>query len=163
MHVHIAINSRRLPHHKPRRSGRRDFGRRAIHPHPVGADYRRRSSAATADAAGRRVPGVLGVLTRAALAVRGRQAPPASGLGVEEEMLHGAAIGLVVCLVLAWLSGGSLLSVRVALFWGSCVGALIGLLLWAGSPDAPEDPVLPPSPGQGRESRKLRSKPRPRR
>lgn len=66
----------------------------------------------------------------------------------------------MACLVMAWLSCGSFLSFHIALFWGSCVGALIGLLLWAGSPDAPEEPVLPPSPGQARdrESRKLRGK-----
>jgi len=76
-------------------------------------------------------------------------------------MLLGAAIGLVASLALAWLAGGSFLGFHVALFWGSCVGALIGLLLWAGSPDAPEDRVQPPSPGQAR-ARKW-TKPRQRR
>lgn len=37
----------------------------------------------------------------------------------------------------------------IALLWGGCTSALIGLLPWGGSAEAPEDPVLPP-PGQKR-------------
>lgn len=158
MHAQTIPNNRRLP----RRPGRHNFGRRATNPPSVIADCRRRSSAAKADTTGLRI---LGILARAASAVPDRSTPPASGHTVDQEILRGAAIGLVACLALAWLSGGSYLSFHIALFWGSCVGALIGLLLWVGSPDAPEDPVVPPSPGQarGRESRKLRGRSRQRR
>jgi hypothetical protein len=66
------------------------------------------------------------------------------------EIVRGAAIGIVACLILTWLTGGSSLSFVAAVIWGSSIGALIGMLLWIGSVDLPEEPILPPPPGQAR-------------
>lgn len=78
-----------------------------------------------------------------------------------QEILRGATIGVIACLCLVFLVGGSPLSFVAALFWGSSFGALIGMLLWIGSAAPEEDPVLPPAPGQGRGEKP--DKPRPRR
>jgi len=67
-----------------------------------------------------------------------------------QEIVRGAAIGVVACLILTWLTGGSSLSFVAAMIWGSSVGMLIGVLLWIGSGDLPEEPILPPPPGQAR-------------
>lgn len=77
-----------------------------------------------------------------------RRARPAAAASVSQEILRGAAIGVVASLALVWLTGGSPLGLLAAVIWSSCFGALIGILLWVGSVEAPEDPVLPPSPEQ---------------
>lgn len=83
--------------------------------------------------------------------VRGVQAArPAAEISVVREILRSAGIGVVACLALLWLAGGSPLSFFAVLIWSSGFGALIGILLWVSSVEAPEDPVLPPSPEQRR-------------
>lgn len=69
---------------------------------------------------------------------------------VYQEINRGALIGLTVC-ALATLGTGSATVVTWAAITGLSMGAIIGLLLWMGSDDAtPEDPVVPPAPGQRR-------------
>ncbi|HEX6734579.1 MAG TPA: hypothetical protein VF096_07180 [Azonexus sp.] len=76
---------------------------------------------------------------RAARRARGR--PAAS---VHEEMHRGALIGLVVCLLFAAASGGRPGPVLWAALIGAGVGALSGLLLWLGSDQLDEQPIVPP-------------------
>lgn len=85
---------------------------------------------------------------------------PVPELAAHQEILRGAAIGILACLVFACLAGASPLSLVAAVIWGSSVGALIGMLLWVGSVEAPEDPIPPPPPGQARGEKS--DKPRPR-
>lgn len=85
----------------------------------------------------------------AALASARRARPVRSAAtSVSQEILRSASIGVVASLALVWLTGGSPLGLLAAVIWSSCFGALIGILLWVGSVEAPEDPVLPPSPEQ---------------
>lgn len=69
---------------------------------------------------------------------------------MHQEMRRSAVIGMVACLILAGLAGGSPTAFVAAVIWGSSIGALIGLLLWSSSADAPETPVSPPSAEQAR-------------
>lgn len=149
----ITINTRRLSLSKPRRcriggqpSGRYDFGRRVSNRH---------GAAATA----RRVHAGLAFVRCGQPARPEPQESPAEASALQE-ILRGATIGVIACLCLVFLVGGSPLSFVAALFWGSSFGALIGMLLWIGTAAA-EEPVLPPAPGQGRGEKP--DKPRPRR
>lgn len=138
------INTPRLSLYKPRqcrnggeRSGQYDFGRRVTNRH---------GAAAT----GRPVNSGLAFVRCGQPARPVPSAPESpSETSVLQEMLRGAAIGMIACLCLVWLAGGSPLSFVAAVVWGSSFGALIGMLLWIGSAAA-EDPVLPPAPGQAR-------------
>lgn len=69
---------------------------------------------------------------------------------VHQEIFRGATIGMIACLVMVGLAGATPFGALVAVIWGSCFGALIGLLLWVGSAAMPEEPVVPPSPRQAR-------------
>lgn len=114
---------RRQPRAAGQRPGRCDFSRRAGQ--FTGADCGRRS----------RSP---------------QPARTGEEICVYQEILRGAAIGVVACLVLVCLTGASHFGVVAAAIWGSCFGALIGMLLCVASAEVPEDPVLPPSPEQAR-------------
>lgn len=72
---------------------------------------------------------------------------------VYQEMRLGAAVGLLACLGYAGLGGASVPLVLLAGVLGLGIGGVIGLLLWGGSSDFPDDPVLPPARGQERRSR----------
>lgn len=138
------LNTPRLSLYKPRhcrnggeRAGQTHFGRRATHRHGAAASGRP-------------------VNTRLAFARCGQPVRPVpsapespSETGVLQEILRGVAIGVIACICLVWLAGGSPLSFVAAVVWGSSFGALIGMLLWIGTAAA-EDPVLPPAPGQAR-------------
>lgn len=134
------------------RPGRCKFTRRVLRPHQ--ADGRRQSALAAVAETCRRVQ------ADPALARCGQSVPPATGVSVSREIMRGMAIGVIACLALVWLAGASALSYVAAVVWGSCFGALIGMLLWIGSAEAPEDPVLPPAPGQARGEKPDRSRPR---
>lgn len=131
--------------------GRCKFARRAVGQRQ--ADGRRRSALTAVAETGRRVQ------AEPIVARDGQSVPPATGLGVSQEILRGMAIGVIACLTLVWLAGASALSYVAAVVWGSCFGALIGMLLWIGSAEAPEDPVLPPAPGQARDEKPDRWRP----
>lgn len=78
-------------------------------------------------------------------------AVPRAALTAYGEMLCGALVGLVAGAVLAAplaAAGGLIVAAALA---GFCAGAVIGLVLWSGSADLPEDPVIPPHPSQRRE------------
>ncbi len=79
---------------------------------------------------------------------------------VYQEILCGAAIGVVACLALVWMTGATPASLVAAAIWGSCCGALIGFLLWVGSAALPEDPVAPPSAEQARDGKPAGPTPR---
>lgn len=138
------INTPRLSLYKARqcrnggqRSGRYDLGHRVTNWHGAAA-------------AGRPVNSGL-AFVRCGQPTRPVPSVPESPseTSVLQEILRGVAIGVIACLCLIWLAGGSPLSFVAAVVWGSSFGALIGMLLWIGSATA-EDPVLPPAPGQAR-------------
>lgn len=79
-----------------------------------------------------------------------QSARPAAAASLYQEMVRGAAIGVIACLILIWIAGASPLSFAGAVVWNSGFGALIGMLLWIGSAGEPEQPVVPPSPEQAR-------------
>src|SRR5689334_14132503 len=62
---------------------------------------------------------------------------------VYEEIAVGALIGWGACIVLSWnfppLAGA------VVALCGLCSGAVIGLLLWIGSAELPEENIAPPA------------------
>jgi hypothetical protein len=55
------------------------------------------------------------------------------------------------CLVLTWALGVPAEFALFAAGLGLGAGGVIGLLIWIGSTTLPDDPVLPPAPGQDRE------------
>lgn len=61
---------------------------------------------------------------------------------VYEEIGTGALIGWGACIVLSWTFPP--LVVAVIALCGLCVGAVIGLLLWIGSANLPEEGIEPP-------------------
>jgi hypothetical protein len=69
---------------------------------------------------------------------------------VYQEMNLGAAVGLMACLAYACAAGAPAAMLSFAALVGFCAGAVMGLVLWSSSADLPEDPVLPPAPGQER-------------
>lgn len=74
-----------------------------------------------------------------------------AAIGAYDEMCRSALVGCGAALAIA--SGLPPPSVLAAAIAGFCAGSIIGLLLWSASPSLPEDPVLPPAPGQGRAPR----------
>lgn len=159
MHPETPLNKPRPPFAKPRRRapgtvpGRRfahcHFRRRASHRPP--ADYAPSWALPAASETGRRA--------------RAEREPargaPIPDVAAHQEILRGAAIGIFACLVFVWLAGASSLSFIAAVIWGSSFGALIGMLLWIGSGDVPEDPIPPPDRRQARDEKS--DKPHPRR
>lgn len=159
--------ARRRGRASDRRFGRHGLGRWVANLDPMRTDCHRRSSRATAGDS----HSCAEMIRQAVPEPRERNAsgrsptwPGSSSKAGEvgQEILQGAAVGFAASLLLAWLSSGSLLIFEIAAIWGSAVGALIGLLLWVGSDDVPEDPILPPSPGQTKTPKK-RNRPRARR
>jgi hypothetical protein len=71
-----------------------------------------------------------------------------SEIGVYEEMLRGALVGLSASIFMTW--NLPLLGTFGAAVAGLWFGSVIGLVLWSGSASLPKDRVLPPAPGQGR-------------
>ncbi|MGE5469813.1 MAG: hypothetical protein ACM3X0_03330 [Bacteroidota bacterium] len=80
-------------------------------------------------------------------------AKPTVPISERDEILQGSLIGVAACLIFAWLADAPFLWFEMATIWGACVGALIGLVLWAGSVELPEEEVLPPAPEQERKER----------
>lgn len=70
---------------------------------------------------------------------------PSGRTPIGVECSRGAAIGAANGALLAVFAGAALPVVVIASAGASAVGALIALLVWSGSSEAPEDPVLPPS------------------
>lgn len=62
---------------------------------------------------------------------------------VYEEIGTGALIGWGACIVLSW--NFSPLVAAVIALCGLCSGAVIGLLLWIGSAELPEERIAPPA------------------
>lgn len=79
-------------------------------------------------------------------------APPESFGDPREQMRQGAFCGIAACLLFALLGGAPAPLLPVVALFGMGAGAVIGLVLWCGG-DLPEDPVLPPAPGQARPDR----------
>lgn len=67
-----------------------------------------------------------------------------SRLPLVGEVLRSTCLGCTGCAVATLAAGGTLPLLPVAAISGSAAGALIGLLLWCGSSDEHEDPVVPP-------------------
>lgn len=63
---------------------------------------------------------------------------------VKAECGRGAVLGAVSGLMMAAVGGATVPVCFLAAGGTSAVGALIALLVWSASGDAPEDPVLPP-------------------
>ena len=61
---------------------------------------------------------------------------------IYEEIGVGALIGWGTCIVLSWTFPP--LVVAVVALCGLCAGAVIGLLLWIGSANLPEEGIVPP-------------------
>lgn len=70
---------------------------------------------------------------------------------VYQEMHLGAGVGLTASLAYACAAGAPATVLSFAALVGYCAGTVIGLLLWIGSADFPEDPVVPPARGQERD------------
>lgn len=70
----------------------------------------------------------------------------AARLPLAGEVRRGASVGCVGGTALVVVTGGSLALLPLAVMGGSAAGALIGLLLWCGSAEEHQDPVVPPSP-----------------
>jgi len=68
-----------------------------------------------------------------------------------QELTTGAVVGVFACLALTWALGVPAEFALFAAVLGVCAGGVIGLLIWIGSATLPDDPVLPPAPGQERE------------
>lgn len=148
----INATTRRQCRSGGRRAGQHAFCRRMIQQVDAGAWYKQSRSARKV--ARKVTQEALAAIRRpdnsdVALA-RDSQPQSSSAVPVHQEILRGAAIGVLACLCLVWLAGGSPLSFVAAVVWGSSLGALIGMLLWIGSATAPEEPISPPAPGQGR-------------
>lgn len=79
---------------------------------------------------------------------RSRSAPPEPPL--YQEMKRSARVGLGACLAYALILSAPVAVLVSATVLGYCSGAVVGLVLWNGSAGLPEDPVLPPAPGQER-------------
>lgn len=75
---------------------------------------------------------------------------------VYQDMHLGAGVGLAACLVYACAAGVPAAMLPVAALVGYCAGTVIGLVLWIGSADLPEDPIVPPARGQGWDAPALR-------
>lgn len=165
--MHLETSASRSP---SQRLSRRSWRRRARFAMPGwgAGSGRRRKNPPPASASGRGRAAAKPFGRDAAHGAVARNAParrpsrPATARTVHQEVLQGMAIGLMACLFFAWVGGGSFLVFQFAAVWGSCFGALIGLVLWAGSVDLPEDTVPPPAKGQERET-KEGSEPRQRR
>jgi len=71
---------------------------------------------------------------------------------VYQEMHLGAGIGLTASLAYACAAGAPAAMLSFAALVGYCAGTVIGLLLWIGSAELPEDPVVPPARGQERDA-----------
>lgn len=72
---------------------------------------------------------------------------------IYEDMEQGAAIGFLAAAFLAvFLSAGSISAAMLVFFLslGIFAGGVIGAIVWIGSVDLPEDPVLAPPPSQAR-------------
>ena len=67
---------------------------------------------------------------------------------VYEEIAVGALIGWGACILLSW--NFPPLVVAVVALCGLCSGAVIGLLLWIGSAELPEERIAPPVERQRR-------------
>lgn len=62
------------------------------------------------------------------------------------ECQRGAAVGAFSGAIMATFAGATPLVGVLAAASASAVGALIALLIWSASAEAPEDDVLPPPP-----------------
>lgn len=68
-----------------------------------------------------------------------------------EEVVSGALIGWAACIVFSW--GWPPLLMAASALCGLCVGAVIGLILWSGSQETPEEQIVPPARGEKRSDR----------
>ena len=69
---------------------------------------------------------------------------PAPSVRAGTECRRGATIGAANGLILAAIGGAAPHIALAAAAGAGVVGALIALLVWSGSADVAEDPVLPP-------------------
>lgn len=68
----------------------------------------------------------------------------ADRLPLGREVWRSVCLGCTGCTVATMAAGGTLSVLPFALIGGGVAGALVGLLLWCGSSDEHEDPVVPP-------------------
>ncbi len=85
---------------------------------------------------------------------RRREQPQASSLW--QEMATGSVVGVVACLAFASLLGASPPMLAFAMAAGWCAGAVVGIQVWIATARLPDDPVLPPAPGQERQDTRRR-------